>query len=149
MRNCTLATVLFATCLLVSSCGNRKSNSSVHVEHSPSWGIVSETKEASPQPEEPHVEPIKLDYKPKASFTSIAYMESLFPSDEEEYMSRIHYEGLEAQKLSHEAFVTKLKSINMEELDENQSEYLNSLIQFLLSWLSNHILKMDKLIPNK
>lgn len=85
MRNCTLATVLFATCLLVSSCGSRKSNSSIHVEHSPSWGIVSETKEASPQPEEPHVEPIKLDYKPKASFTSIASMESLFPYDEEEY----------------------------------------------------------------
>ena len=69
--------------------------------------------------------------------------------DEEEYMSRIHYEGLEAQKISHEAFVAKLKSINMEELDENQGEYLNNLIQFLLSWLSNHILKMDKLIPNK
>lgn len=85
MRNCILATVLFATCLLVSSCGSRKSKSSVHVEHSPSWGIVSETKEASLQPEEPHGEPIKLDYKPKASFTSIAYMESLFPSDEEEY----------------------------------------------------------------
>lgn len=76
------------------------------------------------------------------------YTEKHF-SDEEEYMSRIHYERLEVQKLSHEAFVAKLKSINMEELDENQSEYLNSLIQFLLSWLSNHILKMDKLIPNK
>lgn len=76
------------------------------------------------------------------------YTEKHF-ADEEEYMSRIHYEGLEAQKLSHEAFVTKLKSINMEELDENQGEYLNNLIQFLLSWLSNHILKMDKLIPNK
>ncbi len=75
------------------------------------------------------------------------YTEKHF-SDEEEYMKRIHYEGLETQKRAHEAFVEKIKDINLDELDENQTEYLQKLIEFLLSWLSNHILKLDKQIPS-
>lgn len=66
---------------------------------------------------------------------------------EEEYMERIHYEGLQNQKIAHEAFVERLNDINLETVDDNQKEYLDELILFLLEWLSNHILRMDKLIP--
>jgi len=69
--------------------------------------------------------------------------------DEEEYMESIHYDGLEAQKLAHEAFVEKIKLINLDDVDENQQEYLEELIEYLLGWLSAHILKMDKKIPMK
>lgn len=69
--------------------------------------------------------------------------------DEEEYMEAIGYEGLEAQKAAHAAFVDKLNTIDMESVDDNQHEYLCELIEYLLSWLSNHILKMDKKIPMK
>lgn len=69
--------------------------------------------------------------------------------DEEEYMKKINYEGLEAQKFAHEAFVEKIKVINFDEVDNNQQEYLEELIEYLLGWLSNHILKMDKRIPIK
>lgn len=68
-------------------------------------------------------------------------------SDEEDYMTRIHYEGIEAQKRAHEAFVTKLNEINLEEVDENQQKTLELLVDYLLNWLTNHILKVDKLIP--
>ncbi len=67
--------------------------------------------------------------------------------DEEEYMERIGYEGLPGQKRAHEAFVEKLTEINLDEVDDNQQEYLEELIAFLLGWLSNHILKADKKIP--
>lgn len=67
--------------------------------------------------------------------------------DEEEYMERIGYEGLPEQKRAHEAFVEKLTEINLDEVDDNQQEYLEELIAFLLGWLSNHILKADKKIP--
>lgn len=70
-------------------------------------------------------------------------------TDEEKYMESIGYEGLEAQKRAHEAFVEKLNEINLEEVDEAQEAYLNELIDFLLGWLKNHILKVDKLIPSK
>ena len=66
--------------------------------------------------------------------------------DEEEYMERIGYSGLEAQKRAHEAFVEKLTEINLEEVDERQQEYLEELMEFLLGWLINHILKADKKI---
>lgn len=66
--------------------------------------------------------------------------------DEEHYMREINYSGLDAQIHAHESFVDKLNEVDLDDVDENQEEYLNNLIAFLLSWLVNHILKMDKLI---
>ena len=66
--------------------------------------------------------------------------------DEEEYMEGIGYPGLPAQKMAHKAFVTKLEEIDLEQIDQNQQEYLEELMEFLFGWLSNHILKSDKLI---
>ena len=70
-------------------------------------------------------------------------------ADEEEYMASINYEGLDLQKKTHEMFVDKLNDINLDDLDDNQQQYLIELVDFLLMWLVNHILKMDKKIPNK
>jgi len=69
---------------------------------------------------------------------------------EEEYMESIQYPKLEAQKRAHTAFIEKLVDININELndiDDNQQQYLEELIDYLLSWLTNHILKADCLIP--
>lgn len=67
-------------------------------------------------------------------------------TDEEEYMESINYMGLFAQKKAHQMFVDKLNDINLDDLDDNQQQYLMELIDFLLSWLVNHIMKMDKKI---
>lgn len=67
--------------------------------------------------------------------------------DEEEYMERISYDMLDAQRRAHQAFVDRLNEIDMDDMDDHQQAYLEELIEFLLGWLSNHILKMDKLIP--
>lgn len=69
-------------------------------------------------------------------------------SDEEEYMEGIHYEGLEAQKRAHDAFIQKLENIDVSEIDQNPQETLQQLLEFLLGWLVNHILHTDKKIPN-
>lgn len=69
--------------------------------------------------------------------------------DEEALMERIQYPGLAAQKRAHSAFIERLVEIDLSDLDNmdnNQQEYLNELIQFLLGWLSNHILASDKKI---
>lgn len=76
------------------------------------------------------------------------YTESHF-HDEEELMLRINYPNINSQKHAHSAFIEKLVNINLSELDnidDNQDEYLNELITFLLQWLSNHILGSDKKI---
>lgn len=67
-------------------------------------------------------------------------------NDEEAYMERMGYSRIDAQKRAHEAFVEKLEEIDLDEVDENQQQYLIQLMDFLLSWLINHIMKADKLI---
>lgn len=65
---------------------------------------------------------------------------------EEAYMEKIGYPGIEQQKQAHEAFCDKVAEIRLDDIDENQQEYLEDLIKFLLNWLSVHILHMDKAI---
>lgn len=69
--------------------------------------------------------------------------------DEEVYMESIQYEGLEAQKRAHEVFINKLATIDLDKVDEDPQKYLESLIEFLLGWLVQHILYTDKKIPNR
>ncbi|TGY95505.1 bacteriohemerythrin [Petralouisia muris] len=66
--------------------------------------------------------------------------------DEEEFMESIQYSGIGAQKMAHQAFISKLEEIDLDQVDQNQQEYLEELVEFLFGWLSNHILKSDKLI---
>lgn len=73
------------------------------------------------------------------------YTEEHF-NDEEAYMESIEYSRIDAQKRAHEAFVEKLSEIDLDEVDDNQQQYLIQLMDFLLSWLINHIMKADKLI---
>lgn len=66
--------------------------------------------------------------------------------DEELYMESIRYDGLEAQKRAHEAFVSRLEEMDLDHIDENQQETLEDLMEFLTEWLVNHILHSDKKI---
>jgi hemerythrin len=70
-------------------------------------------------------------------------------ADEENYMESIGYQGLEGQKRAHQIFIRELDEINEEEIRRNTQEYTKSLVEFLLGWLINHILKVDKQIPVK
>ena len=67
--------------------------------------------------------------------------------DEERYMQSIDYEGLAVQQNVHQSFIDKMDGIHLDEMDDNQQEYLDELIYFLASWLINHIMKMDQKIP--
>ena len=70
-------------------------------------------------------------------------------ADEENYMKEIGYDGLSQQQILHEKFVETLNEVNLDEVDDNQVEYLYEVLNFLQNWLVNHILKVDKLIPCK
>lgn len=67
-------------------------------------------------------------------------------SDEEEYMRNIHYDGYDAQKRAHEAFISRLDELDPAEIEKNPRDYLESLVEFLLGWLIHHILQSDKKI---
>lgn len=70
-------------------------------------------------------------------------------ADEENYMREIGYEGLAQQEILHQNFVEKLQDLDLNDVDDNQEEYLYEFLGFLQNWLVNHILKVDKLIPVK
>lgn len=65
---------------------------------------------------------------------------------EEEYMKSIRYKKLFTQKIEHAKFIKALEEIDLRHLDENQDEGLVTMLNFLNDWLTEHILKNDKLI---
>lgn len=65
---------------------------------------------------------------------------------EEEYMQSINYKRLFSQKIEHAEFIKKIEAIDLRRIDENQDEGLVKILNFLNDWLTEHILKTDKLI---
>ena len=70
-------------------------------------------------------------------------------ADEENYMKEIGFEGLAQQEILHQKFIETLAEVNLDAVDNNQVEYLYEVLNFLQNWLVNHILKVDKLIPQQ
>lgn len=68
-------------------------------------------------------------------------------ADEENYMREIGYEGIAQQQLLHQKFIETLEDLDLNDVDDNQEAYLYEFLNFLQNWLINHILKVDKLIP--
>lgn len=69
-------------------------------------------------------------------------------ASEEAYMESINhpYLYIKQQKTAHAIFIDKMHDRYNGEMLENHKEFLEEMLDFLYSWLSNHILKMDKLI---
>lgn len=65
---------------------------------------------------------------------------------EEEYMNSIGYKRLLSQKVSHNDFIEKINNVDSEHIDENQKDTLLELLDFLTTWLVEHILMQDTLI---
>lgn len=70
-------------------------------------------------------------------------------ADEESYMREIGYEGLAQQEILHQKFIDTLDELDLNDVDDNQESYLYEFLNFLQNWLINHILKVDKLIPQQ
>ena len=66
--------------------------------------------------------------------------------DEEEYMESIQYKRLFTQKIQHNAFIEKMNSIELNDLDADQQKTCLDLLEFINDWLVHHILENDLLI---
>ncbi|GAE87955.1 bacteriohemerythrin [Acetivibrio straminisolvens] len=65
---------------------------------------------------------------------------------EEEYMQSIGYKRLLSQKVAHDDFIQKINEYTPDVVDENQKDTLLELLNFLATWLVEHIYRQDKLI---
>jgi len=63
--------------------------------------------------------------------------------EEEKLLERFGYEDLQAHQKEHDAFVLKVKETLTEDLDLKQEGVIQDLSEFLLEWVSNHILYTD------
>jgi len=67
--------------------------------------------------------------------------------DEEAYMEKIHYPGLDEQKRAHASFINELAKLKRDynQNDNNILVVLNAN-QMVINWLTSHITIMDKKI---
>lgn len=68
---------------------------------------------------------------------------------EESYMRSINYPKYFSHKVEHDDFIDKINNIDVHAIDQDQDAYLLDLLDFIVDWISNHILKMDKMISAK
>lgn len=67
-------------------------------------------------------------------------------ASEEAYMESINYKKLFSQKMQHEAFINKISSYDLSSIEDNQTEVIMEILEFLHQWLVHHILENDLLI---
>jgi hemerythrin len=65
---------------------------------------------------------------------------------EENYMASIKYKKMLSHKVIHDDFIAKINEVNLDNVDENQDQYLTELLDFVVQWIEQHILGTDKLI---
>lgn len=72
---------------------------------------------------------------------------------EEAYMESIHHPELELQRRQHNAFTAKISEMDISLPGNNQQDFLDDLLQYLVTWLYRHIISSDmmigKLVPAK
>ncbi len=67
-------------------------------------------------------------------------------ANEEAYMEKVNYKRRLSHKIEHIEFVDKLNEIDFDTIDQNQSDALLEILDFLGNWLVHHILENDKKI---
>ncbi len=65
-------------------------------------------------------------------------------TSEEEYMLSIGYRKLLSHKVEHNDFIEKINNVDLDKIDQDHESYLMEILEFVLGWISNHILKTDK-----
>ena len=70
-------------------------------------------------------------------------------TSEEEYMMSIGYKKLFSHKVEHADFIDKINNVDLEKIDMDHEQYLLEILDFVLNWIAEHILKTDKAYTEK
>jgi len=65
---------------------------------------------------------------------------------EEEYMLSIGYKKFLSHKVEHDEFIDKINSFDLSKIDESQEKHLIDILNFIITWIDEHIIQKDKLI---
>ncbi|MDT8903638.1 bacteriohemerythrin [Anaeroselena agilis] len=64
---------------------------------------------------------------------------------EEDYMLSIGYKKFLSHKAEHAEFIAKIEAVDLDKVDASQDEYLRVTLDFVCTWITEHILGRDKL----
>lgn len=62
---------------------------------------------------------------------------------EEEYMKSKNFDNFDNHKILHDNLIAKLSAIDSKDIDNRQDAVLIQLLDFIATWIGNHILKED------
>lgn len=65
---------------------------------------------------------------------------------EEDYMLKIGYKRFLSQKVAHDEFIKKIYEVKLDNISDNEDKYLLDILEFVVNWISEHIIGADKLI---
>lgn len=62
---------------------------------------------------------------------------------EESLLEQANYSDLAAHKIEHQKFIDKLNETEANDIDINQKQVLMDMIEFIIGWVSGHIVGID------
>lgn len=62
---------------------------------------------------------------------------------EEECMQKANFSQIEEHKMEHQRFIDKLNETEAKDIDMNQKQVLLDMIEFIINWVSGHIVATD------
>lgn len=65
-------------------------------------------------------------------------------TSEEQYMKSIGYRKFFSHKVEHDDFIEKINGVDLDKIDRDHEQYLLEILDFILKWISDHILETDK-----
>lgn len=68
---------------------------------------------------------------------------------EEKYMLSIGYEDFDSHKDLHDKLIDRISNIETKDIDSDQKSISLNLLDFIATWIGNHILKEDFKYANK
>lgn len=67
-------------------------------------------------------------------------------AEEEKLMQEMGYNKIFSHKIMHQDFIKKIESIDLYAMDENQTGWLLDLLDYVMRWITEHIMKVDKYV---
>lgn len=62
---------------------------------------------------------------------------------EERMMEEAGYPGFDEHRAEHSRFIDQLDGVDLNELDENQAEFIMDILKFISKWIFKHIIGSD------
>ena len=63
-------------------------------------------------------------------------------------MMQIKYPKFFSQKVAHDDFISKIEEVEVQDIDQDQEKYIRDLLEFVFTWILEHIINQDKLITS-